>query len=120
MVCIGSKLSVLDNTGVKLAKCIKVYGSSVAYPASLVKIVFKIVKVGLKVRKGNISKAVIVRLRKPSMRFSGYSVCFFDNSVVVLKKAENIPLGTRVIGTVFFELRLAGYMRIVILAKALV
>lgn len=110
----------MDNSGVRLGKCIKVYGSFYAKPASVVKISMKKIIVGKKLKKGGLSRAVMARLRKPFIRLSGFNIKFFDNVIVVLKKAESVPLGTRIIGTIFLEMRLFGFIRVVALSRTLV
>lgn len=120
MVCIGSKLLSMDNSGVKLGKCIKVYGSVYAKPASVVKIALRRISIGRKLKKGGLLRAVMVRLRKPFIRLSGFSLKFFDNLLVVLKKNESVPIGTRIDGTVYLEIRFFGYIRIVALCRTVV
>jgi large subunit ribosomal protein L14 len=109
-----------DNTGAKLVKCIYVYDKKVIGPASLILVTLKKVVPGRKIKKGQLYKAVVVRLKQKVVRSSGLMVKYFVNSVVLLKKTELVPLGTRIFGSVYLELRLKGFMKIVILSTYLV
>ena len=103
----------LDNTGVLKVKCVQVYFSNIIKPGSLILITIKKVLPNKKVKKGQLYKAVVVRLVKNLNRFFSFNVQYFSNSVILLKKNELVPLGTRIFGSVYFELRLKGFMKIV-------
>jgi ribosomal protein L14 len=118
----GMKYVAMDNSGAHDVNCIKVFRSSIIKPASLLVVV---VKTGTftktkKLHKGDVCKAVIVRLRKKTNRIFGYCVSYDLNGIILLKKNELIPLGTRVRGSIFFELQKFGFTRIVSLASTLV
>lgn len=115
-----SKFKVLDNTGVKKVRCLHVFKTKQAQPSSIVTVVVKNVLPKRKIKKGQICRAVIVRLKRKVLRYSGYSCMFDNNYVVLLKKTENVPLGTRVSGCVFYELRLNGFLKIVSLSSYLI
>ena len=68
------------------------------------------------VQKGKVVKAVIVRTKKAVRRDDGSYIRFDDNACVLIKDDKS-PVGTRVLGPVARELRDAGYMKIVSLAK---
>ncbi len=70
---------------------------------------------GAKVKKGEISRAVIVRTRKELARSDGSSIKFDGNSAVLINK-ENEPIGTRIFGPVARELRAKRFMKIISLA----
>jgi large subunit ribosomal protein L14 len=112
-----SRLRVADNTGAKEVLCIKVLGGSKRRYASIGDIIVVTVKDaspgGLK--KGTVSKAVIVRTKKEIRRKDGSYIRFDDNAVVLLTANEE-PRGTRIFGPVARELRERDYMRIVSLA----
>jgi large subunit ribosomal protein L14 len=109
-----------DNTGAKLVKCIYVYDKKDIEPASVILVTLKKVLPGRKVKKGQLYKAVVVRLNKKIVRSSGLVVKYFNNCVILLKKTELVPLGTRIFGSVYLELRLKGFMKVVSLSLFLV
>ena len=112
-----SRLNVADNSGAKEVLCIRVLGGSHRRYASVGdKIVVSVKDAtpgGLK--KGLVSKAVVVRTKKEIRRKDGSYIRFDDNAVVLLNAADE-PRGTRIFGPVARELRERDYMRIVSLA----
>jgi len=70
-------------------------------------------------KKGDISRAVVVRTRKEVRRRDGSYIRFDDNAVVLLNNAGD-PRGTRIFGPVARELRERGYMKIISLAPEVV
>ena len=68
-----------------------------------------------KVKKSDVVKGVIVRVKHPVLRADGSTIAFDDNAVVIID-ADGNPVGTRVFGPVARELRDKGYMKIVSLA----
>lgn len=105
-----------DNTGVLKAKCIKVYFKPIIEPGSLILVSLKKVLPFRKIKKGQLHKAVVVRMKKPLMRLYNLQIVYYVNAIVLLKKNELIPLGTRVYGSVYFELRLKGFMKVISLS----
>ncbi|MDH3650586.1 MAG: 50S ribosomal protein L14 [Saprospiraceae bacterium] len=112
-----SRLKVADNSGAKEVLCIRVLGGSKRRYASVGDQIVVTVKVatpgGLK--KGTVSKAVIVRTKKEIRRKDGSYIRFDDNAVVLLNAADE-PRGTRIFGPVARELRERDFMRIISLA----
>jgi len=112
-----SRLSVADNSGAKSVLCIRVLGGSKRRYASVGDQIVVTVKEaapgGLK--KGTVTKAVIVRTKKEIRRKDGSYIRFDDNAVVLLDASDE-PRGTRIFGPVARELREKEYMRIVSLA----
>jgi len=112
-----SRLSVADNSGAKQVLCIRVLGGSKRRYASVGDMIVVSVKAaapgGLK--KGTVTKAVVVRTKKEIRRKDGSYIRFDDNAVVLLNAADE-PRGTRIFGPVARELRDRDYMRIVSLA----
>lgn len=112
-----SRLQVADNTGAKEVLCIRVLGGSGRRYASIGDTIVVTVKDstpgGLK--KGTVSRAVVVRTRKEIRRKDGSYIRFDDNAVVLLNPAGE-PRGTRIFGPVARELRERDFMRIVSLA----
>ena len=118
MIQSETRLKVADNTGAKEVLCIKVLGGSKRRYASIGDIVVVSVKQAISggmVKKGEISRAVIVRTRKEVGRKDGSYVRFDDNAAVLLNSAGE-PRGTRIFGPVARELRDVGYMKIISMA----
>ena len=113
-----SRLRVADNSGAKEVLCIRVLGGSKRRYASIgdqIVVSVKDSSPGGNVKKGTVSKAVIVRTKKEIRRKDGSYIRFDDNAVVLLNAAEE-PRGTRIFGPVARELRDRDYMKIVSLA----
>lgn len=113
-----TKLNVADNTGAKKVQCIKVLGGTKRKYGSVGDIIIVAVKSanpGGNVKKGDVSKAVIVRTNKEVGRPDGSYIRFDDNAVVLIND-QNEPKGTRIFGPVARELREKQFMKIVSLA----
>jgi large subunit ribosomal protein L14 len=113
-----TRMSVADNTGAKKVLCIRVLGGSGRRYASVGDIVIVTVKQaspGGMIKKGEKSKAVIVRTKKEIRRKDGSYIRFDDNAAVLIDNNYE-PLGTRIFGPVARELREKNYMKIVSLA----
>jgi len=113
-----SRLNVADNSGAKQVLCIRVLGNSGQDYARIGDQIVVTVKDAMPaggIKKGTISKAVIVRTTNKLRRKDGSYIRFDDNAVVLLSNA-NEPRGTRIFGPVARELRDKGYMKIISLA----
>ncbi|MFK8055769.1 MAG: 50S ribosomal protein L14 [Saprospiraceae bacterium] len=112
-----SRLRVADNSGAKEVLCIRVLGGSKRRYAGVGDTIVVTVKDTSPggVKKGTVSKAVIVRTKKEIRRRDGSYIRFDDNAVVLLSASDE-PRGTRIFGPVARELREKDYMRIVSLA----
>jgi large subunit ribosomal protein L14 len=111
-------LNVADNSGAKEVLCIRVLGHTrQRYAGVGDKIVVSVKDASSSgaIKKGTVSKAVIVRTRKELRRKDGSYIRFDDNAVVLLNASDE-PRGTRIFGPVARELRDKDYMRIVSLA----
>ncbi|MEY4936072.1 MAG: ribosomal protein [Bacteroidota bacterium] len=118
MIQAESRLRVADNSGAKEVLCIRVLGGSTRRYASIgdkIVVSIKDASAGGTIKKGIVSKAVIVRVRKEIRRKDGSYIRFDDNACVLLNNADE-PRGTRIFGPVARELRDRDYMRIVSLA----
>ena len=117
MIQTESRLRVADNSGAKEVLCIKVLGGSKRRYASIGDMIVVTVKDASPggIKKGTVSKAVVVRTRKEIRRKDGSYIRFDDNAVVLLNEAEE-PRGSRIFGPVARELRDRDYMKIVSLA----
>ena len=113
-----SRLNVADNSGAKEVLCIRVLGGSKRRYASVGDMIVVTVKAASPrggVKKGTVTKAVIVRTKKEIRRKDGSYIRFDDNAVVILNDSEE-PRGTRIFGPVARELREKDHMKIVSLA----
>ncbi len=117
MVQQESRLRVADNSGAKEVLCIRVLGGSHRRYASVGDKIVVTVKEASPggVKKGTVSKAVVVRTKKGVRRKDGSYIRFDDNACVLLNN-QGDPRGTRIFGPVARELREKDYMRIVSLA----
>ena len=117
-----TRLRVADNTGAKVVLCIKVLGGTGRKYARLGDLVIVTVKKAIpggELKKGTISKAVIVRARKEIRRKDGSYIRFDDNAAVLINNQLE-PTGTRVFGPVGRELREKKFMKILSLAPEVV
>ena len=118
MIQMQTRLLVADNSGAKIVQCIKVLGGSHRTIASIGDVIVVSVKSALprgKVKKGDVLRAVIVRVVKKIKRDDGSVINFDTNAVVILNK-NNETIGTRVFGPVARELRAVGFTKILSLA----
>lgn len=121
MIQTESRLSVADNSGAKEVLCIHVLGGSFKRYASVGDVIVVTVKNALPssdMKKGTVSKAVVVRTKKEVRRPDGSYIRFDDNACVLLNNAGEMR-GTRIFGPVARELR-DGYMKIVSLAPEVI
>ena len=117
-----SRVKVADNTGAKELLTIRVLGGSGRRYAGLGDVIVATVKdaiPGGNVKKGDVVKAVIVRVIKQTRRADG-SYIKFDENAAVLLKADGDPRGTRIFGPVGRELRDKKFMKIISLAPEVI
>ncbi|WFD30034.1 54S ribosomal protein L38, mitochondrial [Malassezia sp. CBS 17886] len=135
MLGLKSTMSVIDNSGGLVAECINVlrFKSSLGLGRVGDEVVVVVQKARpiptnqipggsantLKVRRGDVRHAVIVRTKKEYQRPDGRVVKFDDNACVLLNNRKE-PLGTRVNGVVSSELRARGWGKILSLAPKVV
>lgn len=122
MIQMQSLMDVADNTGAKIAYCIKVLGGTRRRYAGLGDVVVVSIKKAIPggtVKAGDVARGVIVRTRKAARRSDG-SYVKFDSNAIVLIDADQNPRGTRIFGAVARELRDRRFMKIVSLASEVV
>ena len=113
-----TRLKVADNSGAKEIMCIRVLGGSFRRDGSIGDVIVASVKTGTPggtVKKGDVVKAVIVRMLKSKRRPDGSYIKFDDNAAVIIND-QKMPRGTRIFGPVARELREKDFMKIVSLA----
>ena len=119
MVQQETKLKVADNSGARELLVIRVLGGSKVKFGNIGDVVVGTVKKATPngtIGKSKVVKAVIVRTVEGVRRDDGSYIKFDDNACVIIKD-DKTPVGTRVFGPVAREIRDAGYMKIVSLAK---
>ncbi|TND09691.1 MAG: large subunit ribosomal protein L14 [Bacteroidetes bacterium] len=113
-----SRLSVADNSGAREVLVIRVLGGTKKRYAGIGDKIVVTVKHAIpsgNVKKGTVSKAVIVRTRKEVRRQDGSYIRFDDNACVLLNAQDELR-GTRIFGPVARELRESTYTKIISLA----
>jgi large subunit ribosomal protein L14 len=124
-----SMLNIADNSGVKLAQCIKVLGRGSSRKGKKVRptaSVGDVICVAIKKNLPNcaldskkVHKCVIIRTKYPVRRKDG-SYVRFDSNAAVMLDADGNPVGTRIFGAVARELREKNFMKIISLANEVV
>ena len=118
MIQMQTSLEVADNSGARRVQCIKVLGGSKRKYASIGDTIVVSVKEAIprgRVKKGEVMKAVVVRIAKDIKRADGSGIRF-DRNAAVLVNPQGEPIGTRIFGPVTRELRTERFMKIVSLA----
>jgi large subunit ribosomal protein L14 len=121
MIQKGTFLKVIDNSGAKSVYCIRVVSNQkyrYAYTGDILLVSVKKLRAkrryASKVKKGQLLRALVVRTKKKIFYFSGDSLSFFENSVILLRK-NNKLIGTRIFGLLPRSLRYSQYMRLLVL-----
>lgn len=118
MICVLTRLFVVDNSGALYAQCIKILGSCATYARIGDRIVVAIKKArpSKKVKTHDVRIGIVVRTGRKTVRRTGVGISFYTNAVVLVDQRRN-PVGTRVVGTVGQELRICKQMRIIVIAQ---
>jgi len=126
MIQSGTYLNIVDNSGARIAFCIKVlsgYRRRYAYTGDVITISIKSLRskrrASSKTKKGEIHKALIIRTKIQKKIFSGDKLQFTENSAVLLHK-QNKFLGTRIFGSVPKLFRFTKYLKIISLSSGIV
>ncbi len=117
-----SRLRVADNSGAREVLAIKVLGGSPRPSASIGDVFVATVKdaiPGAQVKKGDVVKCVVVRVKTEKRRPDGSYIRFDENAAVLINEQRQ-PRGTRIFGPVGRELRDQKFMRIVSLAPEVI
>ncbi len=115
-------LKVADNSGARELLCIRVLGGSYRKYASVGDVIIGTVKVAqpnAQGKKGDVVRAVVVRVSKECHRAAGSNIRFDENAAVLITPQNN-PRGTRIFGPVARELRERNFMKIVSLAPEVI
>jgi large subunit ribosomal protein L14 len=117
-----SILQVADNSGAKSVLCIRVLGGTRKRYAGVGDVITVSIKVAIPggiVKKGQVTKAVVVRTKKEIRRNDGSYIRFDENAAVIINEARE-PVGTRIFGPVARELRDKKFMKIISLAPEVI
>ena len=114
-----SFLKLADNSGAKIVQCIKIYKTSEVKIGSTILVSVKQIKNQSKLKKGDLYKAVVVRLNNLTSRKNGNYIRCSENAVVLLN-SKNEMYGTRLIGPITNELRRKKLTKILSLTKFIV
>ena len=118
MIQIYTRLKVADNSGAREIMCFGIPGGTRRRYARIGDVIVATVKEaapGAAVKKGDVVRAVVVRVAKTYGRRDGSHIRFDENAAVILDDRGN-PKGSRIFGPVARELREKNYMKIVSLA----
>jgi large subunit ribosomal protein L14 len=121
MIQSNSFLSVIDNSGVKQIKCIKILGGSFnnGLIGSIIKVAVQKVLPNRKIKAGEVVNALILRLKKTHRRKDGMYIKFFSNDAILLN-TKQLPIATRIFGPIPRELRQKKYMKVVSIAQGII
>lgn len=109
-------LNIVDNSGVRAALCVSTPIGFLAGVGDKVLLSPKICSSTSKVKKGELTRAVIVRLKKNQRRFDGCSFSFQLNGAILLN-AQGLPLAKRITGPVSYTLRQKKFFKLLFLAS---
>ena len=118
MIQVETNLDVADNSGARRVQCIRVLGGSRRKYASVGDIIVVSITDAIprgRVKKGEVTRAVVVRTAKDVRRADGSSIRFDRNAAGLINK-QGEPIGTRIFGPVTRELRAKKFMKIISLA----
>ena len=111
-------LTIADNSGAKTARCIRILGGSGRRYARVGDVIVVAIRSAIPsgtIKKGQVTRAVVVRTRKEVGRRDGSYIRFGENAAVIINE-DREPVGTRIFGPVARELREHKFMKIVSLA----
>jgi large subunit ribosomal protein L14 len=124
MIQQGSILNVIDNSGAKKLMCIKIlnagYKQRYAKIGDTILVSVKSIRFSknIKIKKGDLCKAVIVKTKKGAFSFSSNYKSFVENAAVLLNK-QNKLLGTRIFGTIPKQFKYSRYLKLTTLSSGL-
>jgi len=118
MALIGTRFHVSDNSGAKQVQCIRLVDKTTrVFIGSIILVSVKQVKHKGKVTKGDIRLAIIVELKSKQSRYDGNQFACSRNAVVLISETKQ-PIGTRILGTVPYELRQNDCLKLLSLATS--
>lgn len=124
MVFKTSYLKIVDNSGGKLLKIIRIlnkdtYGKIGDFVLGSIRLLRNRNRSTSKVQKGDLVYGIVIKTRKSFFRKNGSSLKFFTNSVILLNK-QNLPLGTRIFSVLPKEIRIKKFIKILSLSPGFI
>jgi len=122
MISVNTITNVFDNSGAKLAQCIKVFKKNKKNDARVGDIIVVSVKKALvkkKVTKGQVVFGLIIRTKRIINRLDGTSVKFNENGIVIVNSLGE-PISTRIFGPVVYELRKKKMMKVLSISSSII
>nr|AZL93009.1 ribosomal protein L14 [Peronospora effusa]AZL93019.1 ribosomal protein L14 [Peronospora effusa] len=120
MIQIQTKLTINDNSGIKIGQCIKIYKKKVGKIGDIILISAKKLRLNqkkkIKIVKGDLFKALIIHTKYPKRCTIGNLLKFDKNCIIILNN-QNKPLGTRIFGPITSEFRKQKHFKILSLAS---
>ncbi|MBI2415709.1 MAG: 50S ribosomal protein L14 [Candidatus Kerfeldbacteria bacterium] len=119
MIQLRTIISVADNSGARIAQCLRVHGGykkRYARIGDIMTVVVKQAQPHTQMKKGMVAHAVVVRTKKEQRRKDGSYIRFDDNACVIIDKNNKEPKGTRIFGPIPREIKLKGFAKIASLA----
>ena len=123
MIHIQTKLNVNDNSGIKLAQCLKIYKKKTGKIGDVILISIKNLKLNskkkVKISKGDLLKAIIIYTKYKNKNTIGNFIKFDINSIIILNN-QNKPLGTRIFGPITSFFRKKKNFKIISLSNQII
>jgi large subunit ribosomal protein L14 len=122
MITFYTKLFINDNSGGKIAKCIKIIGTSnkkYAKIGDIITVTIKKSDKNKKIQQGDIKKGIIIQTKKNEKHYSGFYIKNEVNSVILINEQKN-PIGTRIFGPLHLTLRKKKLIKLISLAKHII
>ena len=123
MIQVGTLLNVLDNCGARTALCLKVFPGYKRRYANIGDILLVSIKTlrskrrdSLKVKKGELYRALVLKVGVPVKNFSGDTFYYVGKSSVILLNKQNKLLGTRILSSISKVFRFTKYLKILSLS----
>nr|YP_665658.1 ribosomal protein L14 [Nephroselmis olivacea]AAF03185.1 ribosomal protein L14 [Nephroselmis olivacea] len=122
MISVGTYLDVSDNSGAKIAQCIRILSKQQGHFATVGDVIVVTIKKANskykgKATAGQVYRGVILETKKEVTRKDG-SLFSFDRNVVALMTPQENPMGTRITGFASYELRAKGKMKFIALSSS--
>jgi len=121
MISTQTKLKIIDNSGAKKAQTIKIYRGKSGRIGDIIQVSIKYVQANnkLKISKGSLWKALIVRSKANYRTFQNHYISFTENSIILLNQ-QHVPIASRILGPIPIQLRTQKQIKILSLASTLI
>jgi|TARA_B100000683_G_C12082011_1_gene387288 large subunit ribosomal protein L14 len=120
MIQLNTLLSVVDNSGAKTGKCIKILGGTfTGSVGNTIVVAIQKVLANRKIKAGEVHKSLVVRQKKEIQRKDSSTLSFSTNSIILLN-TKNMPVATRIFGLIPRELRRKKFMKVLSMAQGVI